>query len=39
MNRLFTYLIVGSMILGVVAGRGINVTMTPQGAAGVADNL
>ena len=39
MNRLFTYLIVGSMILGVVAGWAINVTMTPEGAAGVADNL
>jgi Na+/H+-dicarboxylate symporters len=39
MNRLFTYLIVGAMVLGVVAGWAINVTMSPEAAASVAGNL
>ncbi|WP_309089906.1 dicarboxylate/amino acid:cation symporter [Phenylobacterium sp.] len=39
MNRLFTYLIVGSMVLGVAVGWAINTTMAPEAAAAVAGNL
>jgi Na+/H+-dicarboxylate symporter len=39
MNRLFTYFVVGSMILGVLVGWIVNVTMPTEGAAAVADNL
>jgi len=39
MNRLFTYFIVGSMVLGVAVGWAINATMTPEAAASVAGNL
>ena len=39
MNRLFTYLVVGAMILGVLVGWIINTTLPTEGAAAVADNL
>ena len=39
MNRLFTYLVVGAMILGVLVGWIINATLPTEGAAAVADNL
>ena len=39
MNRLFTYFVVGSMILGVLVGWIVNVTLPAEGAAAVADNL
>ena len=39
MNRLFTYFVVGSMILGVLVGWIVNITLPADGAAAVADNL
>ena len=39
MNRLFTYFVVGAMILGVLVGWIINTTLPAESAAGVADNL
>lgn len=39
MNRLFTYLVVGSMVLGVLVGWIVNITLPADGAAAVADNL
>ena len=39
MNRLFTYFVVGAMILGVLVGWIINTTLPTEGAAAVADNL
>ncbi len=39
MNRLFTYFVVGSMILGVLVGWIVNVSLPAEGAKTVADNL
>ena len=39
MNRLFTYFVVGAMILGVLVGWIINTTLPAESAARVADNL
>jgi Na+/H+-dicarboxylate symporter len=39
MNRLFTYFIVGSMVLGVLVGWVLNQTLAPAQAAAVAENL
>ena len=39
MNRLFTYFVVGSMILGVLVGWIVNVSLPAEGAKAVADNL
>ncbi|WP_334161048.1 dicarboxylate/amino acid:cation symporter [Phenylobacterium sp.] len=39
MNRVFTYFIVGSMVLGVLVGWLLNQTLPAEQAATVADNL
>ena len=39
MNRLFTYFVVGAMILGVLVGWIVNVSLPAEGAKAVADNL
>ncbi|WP_293907039.1 dicarboxylate/amino acid:cation symporter [Phenylobacterium sp.] len=39
MNRLFTYFVVGAMVLGVLVGWLVNVNLAPAAAKGVADNL
>jgi Na+/H+-dicarboxylate symporter len=39
MNRLFTYFVVGAMILGVLVGWALNVGLSADQAAAVADNL
>jgi Na+/H+-dicarboxylate symporter len=39
MNRLFTYFVVGAMVLGVAAGWAINTGMSAEQASGVADGL
>ena len=39
MNRLFTYLIVGAMVLGVGVGWVLNQTLTPDQAQAAADGL
>ncbi|MGA0605585.1 dicarboxylate/amino acid:cation symporter [Phenylobacterium sp. VNQ135] len=39
MNRLFTYFIVGSMVLGVVVGWALNAYLPAESAAAVAGNL
>ncbi|MFZ5719882.1 MAG: dicarboxylate/amino acid:cation symporter [Pseudomonadota bacterium] len=39
MNRLFTYLIVGAMVLGVLTGWILNTTLPAAEAAAAADNL
>jgi Na+/H+-dicarboxylate symporter len=39
MNRLFTYFIVGAMVLGVLAGWAINQTASPDQAKEIASNL
>ena len=39
MNRLFTYFVVGSMILGVLVGWIVNVSLPADSAKDVADNL
>jgi Na+/H+-dicarboxylate symporter len=39
MNRIFTYFIVGSMILGVAVGWAVNQYATPEAAKDVASNL
>lgn len=33
MNRLFTYLIVGSMVLGIGVGWALNVSLSAEGSA------
>jgi Na+/H+-dicarboxylate symporter len=39
MNRLFTYFIVGAMVLGVLAGWLMHLTLTPDQAQSAADGL
>lgn len=39
MNRVFTYFIVGAMVLGVLVGWIVNQTMSPDGAKEVASQL
>ncbi len=39
MNKIFTAFIVGSMVLGVLAGWAVNHFLAPDQAKGVADNL
>ena len=39
MNRLFTWLVVGAMVLGVIVGWLINVNLPPEQAKDVAGNL
>ena len=39
MNRLFTYFVVGSMILGVLVGWVINVSVPADSAKEIASNL
>ena len=39
MNRLFTYFVVGAMVLGVLVGWVVNVSLPAETAEGIADNL
>lgn len=39
MNRLFTYFVVGAMVLGVLVGWIVNVSVPAENAAAIADNL
>jgi Na+/H+-dicarboxylate symporter len=39
MNRLFTYFVVGAMLLGVLVGWIVNVSLPAESAEGIADNL
>ena len=39
MNRLFTYFVVGAMVLGVLVGWVVNVSLPAENAEGIADNL
>jgi Na+/H+-dicarboxylate symporter len=39
MNRLFTWLVVGAMVLGIAVGWAVNVSMSPEAAKEVASNL
>ncbi|HEY1072719.1 cation:dicarboxylate symporter family transporter, partial [Brevundimonas sp.] len=39
MNRIFAYLIIGAMILGVLVGWGVNQSLSADQAAAAAKNL
>ena len=39
MNRLFTYFVVGAMVLGVLVGWVVNVSLPAENAEAIADNL
>ena len=39
MNRLFTYFLIGAMVLGITVGWAVNQYATPAGAKDVAENL